>query len=90
MTFSENTMFFVAGSAIVVSHVFYQSNSRHLQIVEHFNSFHYIHVTQLLGSGHDDSRFQPQLLAESKLNVASTGREINNEKVEGAPVGLAD
>lgn len=70
------------------AHVFHQAEDGDIEFLEHGDAFTDDAEGGFLGGGDDDTAVEGHGLAEGELGVAGAGREVDEEGVEVAPVGL--
>ena len=83
-------MLCVTATANIVGHVLNYCNCWHFKLVKHLYAFDNIHVGKFLWRCYNNSSSKPKFLSQSKLDITSSRGEVNNQVIEGFPLGLTN
>ena len=73
-----------------VAHVFHDSENGNVHFAEHGDAFSNDAERGLLGRGDDDSAVKRHGLAEGQLRVSGSGRKVDEQEVQLAPLDAGD
>ena len=71
-------------------HVLDDAEHRHVDLFEHAQPFARIGKRDVLRRGDDDRTRERHPLGEGQLDIAGAGRQVDDEVVEIAPIGVAE
>ena len=86
----EQFFFVTTIGADVVTHVLYDAQNGHLNLLEHGDALDHIRQRDRLWGGDDQRTGQRHGLAERELDVPGAGRQIDDQVVKRAPQNVAE
>ena len=87
---TEHRFRMTALAADMQRHVLDDAEHRHVDLLEHPQTFARIGKRDVLRRGDDDRARERHPLREGQLDIARAGRQVDDEVVEVAPVGIAE